>query len=115
MRENVRALIFSYSNSLYYYAGSTEEPNGHSSIVSYLRDANGKLQKFPSLYLAKVALINLGFTQGWLVMHSPYDEMTGNEPAQKAELFMPFSSDILVRKRYRGVIGLSEFIRRANY
>ena len=94
MRANVRALIFSYSNSLYYYAGSTEEPNGLSSIVSYLRDANGKLQKFQSLYLAKVALINLGFTQGWLVMHSPYDEMIGNEPAQNAELFMSLCRDL---------------------
>ena len=96
MKANIRALIFSYSNSLNYYAGSTEEPKGYSTIVSYLRDANGKLQKFPSLYRAKLALMNVGFTQGWLVMQSPYDEMIGSEPAQKAELFMPFSNGVCI-------------------
>ncbi len=88
-----RALIFSYSDCMYYYAGTTHEPQGKSSAVSFLKDENGKLQKFPSLYRAKLALINLGFAQGWLVMQSPYDEMIGNEPAQKAELFVPFTND----------------------
>lgn len=93
MSANVRALIFSYSDCIHYYAGTTQEPQGLSADVSFLKDANGKLQKFQSLYRAKLALINLGFAQGWLVMQSPYDEMIGNEPAQKAELFMPFTKD----------------------
>lgn len=94
MSNTIRALIFSYSDCMHYYVGTTYEPQGSSSVVSFLRGANGKLQKFPSLYRAKLALINLGFTQGWLVMQSPYDEMIGNEPAQKAELFLPLSSDL---------------------
>lgn len=94
MNDTTRALIFSYSDCMHYFAGTTQEPQGNSSVVNFLRDGNGKLQKFPSLYRAKVALINLGFTQGWLVMHSPYDEMTGNEPAQKTELFMPLRRDL---------------------
>ncbi|HOY21588.1 MAG TPA: DUF6482 family protein [Cellvibrio sp.] len=93
MSSNVRALIFSYSDCLYYYAGTTQEPKGCSAAVNFLKDANGKMQKFPSLYRAKLALINLGFAQGWLIMQSAYDEMIGNEPAQKAELFMPFTKD----------------------
>jgi hypothetical protein len=95
MNNTIRALIFSYSDCMYYYAGTTQEPQGNSSAVNFLKDANGKLQKFPSLYRAKLALINFGFAQGWLVMQSPYDEMIGNEPAQKAELFMPFTKDCL--------------------
>ena len=93
MSSNVRALIFSYSDCIHYYAGIAKEPQGSSADVSFLKDANGKLQKFPSLYRAKLALLSLGFSQGWLVMHSPYDEMIGNEPAQKAELHMPFTKD----------------------
>jgi len=93
MSSNVRALIFSYCDCIHYYAGTTQEPQGCFADVSFLKDANGKLQRFPSLYRAKLALFNLGFAQGWLVMHSPYDEMIGNEPAQKAELFMPFIND----------------------
>jgi hypothetical protein len=95
MSDSTRALIFSYSDCMHYLVGTTQEPKGCSSAVTFLKDGHGKLQKYPSLYRAKLALINLGFTQGWLVMHSPYDEMIGHEPAQKTELFMPFSKDSL--------------------
>jgi hypothetical protein len=95
MSSNIRALIFSYSDSLYYFAGTTEEPQGQSHCVNFFKDEHGKLKKFPSLYRAKQALIHAGFKYGWLVMHSAYDEMIGNEPARNAELFMPFTNDSL--------------------
>jgi hypothetical protein len=83
-----RALIFSYSDSLYYFTGTTKEPQGQSGSINYWKDAQGKMKKFPSLYCAKQALVDLGFEQGWLVMYSAYDEMIGNEPAKNAELFL---------------------------
>ena len=42
--------------------------------------------KYRSLFHAKQYLASLGFSRGWLVMQSAYDEMIGNEPAQKAEM-----------------------------
>jgi len=33
----------------------------------------------------------MGFDKGWLVMQSPYDEMIGNEQAQKSELPLAFT------------------------
>ena len=94
MNSTTRALIFSYSDSLYYFAGTTEESEGNSNAVNYLKGADGKPQKFPSLYRAKQTLLNMGFVKGWLVMHSPYDEMIGNERAQKAELPLVFNRDL---------------------
>jgi len=93
MSANTRALIFSYSDSLYYFAGTTEEPLGKSDHVNYLKGDNGELKKFPSLYRAKQSLHEMGFDKGWLVMHSPYDEMIGNEQAQKSELPLIFIQD----------------------
>lgn len=94
MSVQVRALIFSYSDSLYYFAGTTEEPQGQSHCVTFLKDEQGNLKKFPSIYRAKQALIYAGFEYGWLVMHSAYDEMIGNEPARPAELLMPFTEEV---------------------
>jgi hypothetical protein len=93
MASATRALIFSYSDSLYYFAGTTEEPLGHSDHVNYVKGDDGKIKKFPSLYRAKQSLLDIGFEKGWLVMHSPYDEMIGNEPSQKAELPLIFIHD----------------------
>lgn len=94
MGANGRALIFSYSDSIHYFAGITHEPVGQSDAVNFLKDENGKLKKFPSLYRAKKSLLDMGFEKGWLVMHSPYDEMIGNERAQKAELPLLFVKDM---------------------
>ena len=90
MPANTRALIFRFSDSLYYFAGTTEEPLGQSDTIKYLKGDDGKPKKFPSLYRAKQGLLDMGFEKGWLVMHSPYDEMIGNEQAQKAELPLLF-------------------------
>ncbi|HRH77928.1 MAG TPA: DUF6482 family protein [Cellvibrionaceae bacterium] len=81
-----RALIFSYSDSLFYFVGTTEEAAGSSDAVRFFKDDYGNLLKFRSLFQAKTYLFNQGYTQGALVMHSAYDEMIGNEPAQKAEM-----------------------------
>jgi len=81
-----RALIFSYSDCANYFAGTTEEPLGQSSATQLLKNSLGKPQKFPSLYAAQKALAALGYEQGWLVMHSPYDEMLGNETASLTEM-----------------------------
>jgi hypothetical protein len=86
MNMATRALIFSYSDAYFYFAGTTDESVGNYDTVAYLKDDNGKLIKFANLFLAKQALFNMGFEKGWLVMYSAYDEMIGNEPAQKAEL-----------------------------
>lgn len=86
MNSSTRALIFSYSDCANYFVGTTLEPLGISNTVEYEKDRNGKLRKFPSLYRAKQHLIELGFDRGWLVLQSPYDEMIGNERAQKSEL-----------------------------
>lgn len=74
-----RALIFSYSDCSYYFAGTTHEPEGASNATEFLKNTEGKLLKFPSLYRAKLALHQLGHTKAWLVMQSPYDEMIGND------------------------------------
>ncbi len=86
-----RALIFSYSDCAHYLAGTTQEPEGSSSAAQLLRNAEGKVAKFPSLFRAQEALKQLGYSNGWLVMQSPYDEMIGNEAAQKTELPIPFT------------------------
>ena len=93
MKPITRALVFSYSDSLHYFAGTTEEPEGVSDAVNYIKDADGKPRKFPSLDRAKRSLMEMGFDQGWLVMQSPYDEMVGNEQAQKSELPLVFAED----------------------
>ncbi len=85
-----RALIFSYSDCRHYFAGTTDEPEGMSNAATFLKTADGKLRKFPSLYSAQNALLAMGYTQGWLVMHSPYDEMIGNEPARTCEMPLRF-------------------------
>lgn len=87
-----RALIFSYSDCTHYVAGVTQEPEGQSHAAQLLRSDDGKIAKFPSVFRAQQALKALGYERGWLVMLSPYDEMIGNEPAQKAELPMLFDS-----------------------
>ena len=83
---NTRALIFSYSDSLFYFVGITQEPLGQSDSVTFFKDDCGNLMKYRSLFHAKQYLASLGFSRGWLVMQSAYDEMIGNEPAQKAEM-----------------------------
>ena len=93
MKPTTRALVFSYSDSLHYFAGTTEDQEGISDAVNYVKDADGKPQKFPSLDRAKRRLIEMGFDKGWLVMLSPYDEMIGNEKAQKSELPLVFAKD----------------------
>ena len=67
-----------------YLAGITEETEGQSEAAQLFRDGAGKLRKFPSLYRAQQALKEMGFEHCWLVMHSPYDEIIGNEAARKA-------------------------------
>lgn len=91
MNVNTRALIFSYSDCVHYLAGVTDEPEGRSENARLLKDTEGKLRKFPSLYRAQLALKEMGFDRCWLVMHSPYDEMIGNSAAQKTELPMPLA------------------------
>lgn len=81
-----RALIFSYSDCLHYFAGTTAEPEGSNQCAALLKNPDGKLRKFPSLYRAKLALQQLGYTNAWLVMQSPYDEMIGNEAARNCEM-----------------------------
>jgi hypothetical protein len=92
MNSNARALIFSYSDCVHYLAGVTNEPEGQSDLALLLKDTEGKLRKFPSLYRAQLALKEMGFERCWLVMHSPYDEMVGGGIAQKAELPMPLAA-----------------------
>lgn len=92
MTLDTRALIFSYSDCLHYLAGVTNEPEGQSELVRLLKNPEGKLRKFPSLYRAQLALKEMGFERCWLVMQSPYDEMIGNGAAQKAELPMPLAA-----------------------
>jgi hypothetical protein len=92
MRGTNRALIFSYSDCVHYLAGVTDEPEGLSDRASLLKNADGKLRRFPSVYRAQLALKEMGFERCWLVMHSPYDEMIGNGAAQKSELPMPLAS-----------------------
>jgi hypothetical protein len=91
MSVNTRALIFSYSDCVHYLAGTTEEPEGQSELAQLFKDNEGKLRKFPSLYRAQQALKKMGFERCWLVMHSSYDEIIGNEAARKAELPMPLA------------------------
>lgn len=86
MQQATRALIFSYSDSLFYFVGTTADSAGHSDNVQFYKDEVGNLLKFRSLFHAKQFLFTQGFTKGALVMQSAYDEMIGNEPAQKAEL-----------------------------
>lgn len=81
-----RALIFSYSDCTHYFAGTTDEPEGQNRHAALLKNPDGKLRKFPSLYRAKLALQQLGYTNAWLVMQSPYDEMIGNEAARACEM-----------------------------
>lgn len=95
MNSSTRALIFSYSDCANYFVGTTLEPLGISEKVEYEKDGNGKLRKFPSLYRAKQHLIEMGFDKGWLVLQSPYDEMIGNERAQKSELPVLLVKDAL--------------------
>lgn len=90
---NERALIFSYSDCAHYLAGITQEPQGLSNAAQLLRNDEGKIAKFPSIFRAQEALKKMGHSHGWLVMYSPYDEMIGNEAAQKTELPMPFNRD----------------------
>lgn len=92
MNASARALIFSYSDCIHYFAGVTNEPEGQSDFARLLKDTEGKLRKFPSLYRAQLALKEMGFNHCWLVMQSPYDEMIGNDVAQKAELPMPLAA-----------------------
>lgn len=92
MNANARALIFSYSDCVHYLAGITNEPEGQSEFARFLKDEEGRLRKFPSLYRAQLALKEIGFERCWLVMHSPYDEMIGNGVAQKSELPMPLAA-----------------------
>lgn len=92
MNVNARALIFSYSDCVHYLAGITNEPEGQSEFARLLKDEEGRLRKFPSLYRAQLALKKMGFERCWLVMHSPYDEMIGNGAAQKSELPMPLAA-----------------------
>lgn len=92
MNTITRALIFSYSDCVHYLAGTTDEPEGQSDLAHLLKDDAGKLRKFPSLYRAQLALKEMGFERCWLVMHSPYDEMIGNDAAQKSELPMPLAA-----------------------
>ena len=87
-----RALIFSFSDCTHYVAGITQEPEGSSNAAQLLKNTDGKVAKFPSVFRAQQALKQLGYTKGWLVMQSPYDEMIGNEAAQKTELPMPFNT-----------------------
>jgi Family of unknown function (DUF6482) len=91
MNSDTRALIFSFSDVLFYFVGTTVEPIGQSDAVTYLKDQDGRLKKFPSLFRAKQHFSELGFENGWLVMQSPYDEMIGNEAPQKAELPLLFA------------------------
>ena len=93
MKPNTRALVFSFSDSLHYFAGTTEEQEGVSDAVSYIKGTDGKPQKFPSHDRAKRTLIDLGFEKGWLVMLSSYDEMIGAEKVQKSELPLVFAKD----------------------
>jgi hypothetical protein len=86
MQNDIRALIFSYSDSLFYFVGTTTDAEGRSDNVRFCKDDVGNLLKFRCLFHAKHYLFTLGFTKGALVMQSAYDEMIGNEPAQKAEL-----------------------------
>jgi len=81
-----RALIFSYSDSCVYFVGTTFEPQGESKEVTFFKDEQGNLLKFRNLYQAKAFFARAGFFNGWLVMHSAYDEMVGNEKGQTAEL-----------------------------
>lgn len=76
--QSERALIFSYSDCTDYFVGTTREPEGATNATEFLKNTEGKLLKFPSLYRAKLALHQLGHTKAWLVMQSPYDEMIGN-------------------------------------
>ena len=92
MNASTRGLIFSYSDCVHYWAGTTDEPEGQSELAQLLKDEAGKLRKFPSLYRAQLALKEMGFERCWLVMHSPYDEMIGNGAAQKSELPMPLAA-----------------------
>ncbi|RYZ97460.1 MAG: hypothetical protein EOO68_15290 [Moraxellaceae bacterium] len=98
MNAATRALVFSYSDAYFYFAGTTIEPIGNYASVEYLKDESGKLIKFPNLFLAKQALFNLGFEKGWLVMYSAYDEMIGNGPAQQAELPWFYSKPVGIDK-----------------
>lgn len=84
--EQGRALVFSFSDCTHYLVGFTQEPEGQSDAVQLLRDGEGKLQKFPSAYRAQETLKAMGFERAWLVMQSPYDEMIGNDRAQKCEM-----------------------------
>lgn len=93
MTMTTRALIFSYSDCSHYFAGLTEEPEGLSNNAAMLKNSLGKPQKFPSLYRAKLALKELGHEKAWLVMHSAYDEMIGNEPAQQCEMLICLGDD----------------------
>lgn len=88
-----RALIFSYSDCTHYLTAITQEPEGQSNAAQLIKTAEGKLAKYPSVYRAKEAFKKLGFTHGWLVMHSPYDEMIGTDPAQKTEMPLLFNGD----------------------
>lgn len=92
-----RALIFSYSDCSNYFAGVTSEPEGSSDLAQLIKTADGKPQKFPSLYRAKVALQQLGHNRAWLVMASPYDEMIGNEVARKCEMPLVLGADTTSR------------------
>lgn len=92
MNVNVRALIFSYSDCIHYLAGVTDEPEGQSEFAQLLKDTEGQLRKFPSVYQAQLALKEMGFERCWLVMQSPYDEMIGNGAAQKTELPIPLTA-----------------------
>lgn len=92
MNSSTRGLIFSYSDCVHYLAGVTNEPEGQSDFARLLKDDDGKLRKFPSLYRAQLALKDMGFERCWLVMQSPYDEMIGSGAAQKTELAMPLST-----------------------
>jgi hypothetical protein len=99
-----RALIFSYSDCLHYFAGTTAEPEGSNQCATLLKNPDGKLQKFPSLYRAKLALQQLGYTKAWLVMQSPYDEMIGKEAARNCEMPLllgeqTFDNDNFVKQR----------------
>lgn len=86
MHPNARALIFSYSDSLFYFVGTTHEAEGSTDAVQFFKDEVGNLLKFRSLFHAKQYLFTQGYTKGALVLQSAYDEMIGNEPAQKAEM-----------------------------
>lgn len=93
MHTSNRALIFSYSDALFYFAGTTGEPMGSSSEVVFFKAEDGKPKKFSSLFQAKQFMLEMGFEKGWLVMYTAYDEMIGNERAQNAELPIEFTKD----------------------